>query len=160
MKKITVYTDGASRGNPGKGGWGAVLEYRDENGKLYTKQMSQGYTNTTNNRMELLGVISALRCLNYPCMVDVYSDSKYVIDAFRMHWVDSWRKKGWKRGKNQQLKNPELWQQLYELSNIHQITWNWVKGHAGHPQNEVCDRLATCAADQGPWKEDEGYSGE
>lgn len=155
--KVTIYTDGASRGNPGPGGYGAVLEYIDTKGTLHTRELSQGYAVTTNNRMELLGVITALEALNRPCEVDLYTDSKYIVDAFNQHWVDSWVKKGWKRGKNEPVKNIDLWQRLLSVKAKHQVTFIWVKGHAGHPQNERCDQLATDAADHGVLIDDTGY---
>lgn len=155
--KVTIYTDGASRGNPGPGGYGAVLEYIDTKGTLHTKELSQGYAVTTNNRMELLGVITALEALNRPCEVDLYTDSKYIVDAFNQHWVDSWIKKGWKRGKNEPVKNIDLWQRLLTAKAQHRVTFIWVKGHAGHPQNERCDQLATEAADHGVLIDDTGY---
>ena len=157
--KVTIYTDGASRGNPGPGGYGAVLEYIDPKGNLHAKELSQGYAVTTNNRMELLGVITALEALNRPCEVDLYTDSKYIVDAFNQHWIDSWIKKGWKRGKNEPVKNVDLWQRLLKARAPHQLTFHWVKGHAGHPQNERCDQLATNAADNGPLIDDQGYTG-
>ncbi len=156
--KVTIYTDGASRGNPGPGGYGAVLEYIDTKGNLHTKELSQGYAVTTNNRMELLGVITALEALNRPCEVDLFTDSKYIVDAFNQHWVDGWIKKGWKRGKNEPVKNIDLWQRLLKAKAPHKLTFNWVKGHAGHPQNERCDQLATNAADNGPLIDDRGYT--
>lgn len=156
--KVTVYTDGASRGNPGPGGYGAVLEYVDTKGNLHTRELSQGYAVTTNNRMELMGVITALEALNRPCEVELFTDSKYIVDAFNQHWVDGWIKKGWKRGKNEPVKNIDLWQRLLKAKAPHKLTFNWVKGHAGHPQNERCDQLATDAADNGPLIEDRGYT--
>lgn len=156
--KVTIYTDGASRGNPGPGGYGAVLEYVDTKGNLHTKELSQGYAVTTNNRMELMGVITALEALNRPCEVELFTDSKYIVDAFNQHWVDGWIKKGWKRGKNEPVKNIDLWQRLLKAKAPHKLTFNWVKGHAGHPQNERCDQLATDAADNGPLIEDRGYT--
>lgn len=156
--KVTIYTDGASRGNPGPGGYGAVLEYIDTKGNLHTKELSQGYAVTTNNRMELLGVITALEALNRPCEVDLFTDSKYIVDAFNQHWVDGWIKKGWKRGKNEPVKNIDLWQRLLKAKAPHKLTFNWVKGHAGHPQNERCDQLATNAADNGLLIDDRGYT--
>lgn len=146
--KVILYTDGAARGNPeGPGGYGAILEYIDTKGQLHTKEMSQGYTKTTNNRMELMAVITGLEALNRPCEVDVYSDSQYVINAFNQHWIDSWIRKNWKRGKNEPVKNVDLWKRLLKAASPHKITWIWVKGHNGHPQNERCDLLATTAAD-------------
>ncbi len=146
--QVKIYTDGAARGNPdGPGGYGAVLEYVDLKGTLHTKELSQGYKKTTNNRMELMAVIVALEALNRPCEVELYSDSKYVVDAFNQHWIDSWLKKGWKRGKNEPVKNADLWKRLLKAKEPHQVTFIWVKGHDGHPQNERCDTLATTAAD-------------
>ena len=141
MKEVQLYTDGACRGNPGRGGWGAILVY----GK-YEKEMSGGERETTNNRMELLAAISGLEALKEPCHVTLYSDSKYVVDAFLEGWVESWRSKGWKRGKDE-LKNPDLWQRLYELTKRHEVEFVWVKGHDGHAYNERCDALATSFAD-------------
>lgn len=146
--QVKIYTDGAARGNPdGPGGYGAVLEYVDLKGTLHTKELSQGYKKTTNNRMELMAVIVALEALNRPCEVELYSDSKYVVDAFNQHWIDSWLNKGWKRGKNEPVKNADLWKRLLKAKEPHQVTFIWVKGHDGHPQNERCDTLATTAAD-------------
>lgn len=154
---IKLYTDGAARGNPdGPGGYGAVLEYVDTKGQLHIKELSQGYKKTTNNRMELMAVISGLEALNRPCQVDVYSDSKYVVDAFNQHWVDSWIKKNWKRGKNEPVKNVDLWKRLMAVKARHDVTFHWVKGHDGHLQNERCDELATTAADGNALIVDEG----
>ena len=153
---VTIYTDGAARGNPGPGGYGAVLEYIDPKNQLHVKELSAGYRRTTNNRMELLGVIIALEALNRPCNVTLYSDSKYVVDAFNQHWVDGWVRKGWKRGKNEPVKNVDLWKRLLQAKAPPAVKFVWVKGHAGHPQNERCDELATYAADNGPLLEDTG----
>ena len=154
---IKLYTDGAARGNPdGPGGYGAVLEYVDTKGQLHIKELSQGYKKTTKNRMELMAVISGLEALNRTCQVDVYSDSKYVVDAFNQHWVDSWIKKNWKRGKNEPVKNVDLWKRLMAVKARHVVTFHWVKGHDGHPQNERCDELATTAADGNALIVDEG----
>mgnify|MGYP002769758719 FL=1 len=154
---VRVYTDGAARGNPdGPGGYGTVLEYVDTKGELHTKELSQGYKKTTNNRMELMAVIAGLEALNRPCEVELYSDSKYVVDAFNQHWIDGWIKKGWKRGKNEPVKNVDLWKRLLQAKEPHRVTFNWVKGHAGHPQNERCDELATTAADGKDLIADEG----
>ena len=154
---IKLYTDGAARGNPdGPGGYGAVLEYVDTKGQLHIKELSQGYKKTTNNRMELMAVISGLEALNRPCQVDVYSDSKYVVDAFNQHLVDSWIKKNWKRGKNEPVKNVDLWKRLMAVKARHDVTFHWVKGHDGHPQNERCDELATTAAEGNALIVDEG----
>lgn len=145
---VKIYTDGAARGNPdGPGGYGTVLEYVDTKGQLHKKELSQGYVKTTNNRMELMAVIVGLEALNRSCEVEVYSDSQYVVNAFNQHWVDGWIKKGWKRGKNEPVKNVDLWKRLLEAKQKHSVTFHWVKGHDGHPQNERCDELATTAAD-------------
>lgn len=145
---VKIYTDGAARGNPdGPGGYGTVLEYVDSKGNLHTKELSQGYKKTTNNRMELMAVIAGLEALNRPCEVELYSDSKYVVDAFNQHWIDGWLKKGWKRGKNEPVKNVDLWKRLLAAKEKHQVKFIWVKGHDGHQQNERCDMLATTAAD-------------
>ncbi len=141
MKEVSLYTDGACRGNPGRGGWGAILVY----GK-FEKEMSGGEEQTTNNRMELLAAISGLEALKEPCSVTLYSDSKYLVDAFLEGWVESWRAHSWRRGKDE-LKNPDLWKRLYELTRIHTVSFVWVKGHAGHDYNERCDKLATEFAD-------------
>jgi ribonuclease HI len=154
---VTIYTDGAARGNPdGPGGYGTVLHYLDPRGELHVREFSQGYVRTTNNRMELMAVIVGLEALNRPCYVDVYSDSKYVVDAFNQHWIDSWLKKGWKRGKNEPVKNVDLWKRLLAAKEPHSVTFHWVKGHDGHEQNERCDTLATSAADGNDLIIDEG----
>ena len=154
---VKIYTDGAARGNPdGPGGYGSVLEYVDTKGELHVKEISRGYVRTTNNRMELMAVIAGLEALNRPCEVDVYSDSQYVVNAFNQHWVDGWIKKGWKRGKNEPVKNVDLWKRLLEAKEKHSVTFHWVKGHDGHPQNERCDELATTAADGDDLIVDEG----
>ena len=146
--QVDIYTDGAARGNPdGPGGYGTVLEYRDTKGNLHTKELSQGYRKTTNNRMELMAAIAGLEALNRPCQVNLYSDSKYLVDAFNQHWIENWVRKGWKRGKNEPVKNIDLWKRLLAAKEPHQVTFIWVKGHDGHPQNERCDTLATGAAD-------------
>ena len=154
---VKIYTDGAARGNPdGPGGYGSVLEYVDTKGELHVKEISRGYVRTTNNRMELMAVIAGLEALNRPCEVEVYSDSQYVVNAFNQHWVDGWIKKGWKRGKNEPVKNVDLWKRLLEAKEKHSVTFHWVKGHDGHPQNERCDELATSAADGDDLIVDEG----
>ena len=157
MMHVIIYTDGAARGNPdGPGGYGTVLEYMDTVGNLHTKELSQGYVKTTNNRMELMAVIVGLEALNRPCQVDVYSDSKYVVDAFNQRWIDGWIKKNWDRGKSGPVKNVDLWKRLLAAKERHQVQFHWVKGHDGHPQNERCDTLATSAADSGNLLVDEG----
>ena len=154
---VSIYTDGAARGNPdGPGGYGTVIEYVDPKGKLHVKELSQGYEKTTNNRMELMAVIAGLEALNRPCQVDLFSDSKYVVDAFNQKWIDGWIKKNWNRGKSGPVKNIDLWKRLLKAKEIHQVTFHWVKGHDGHPQNERCDELATAAADSETLIEDTG----
>lgn len=149
--QVTIYTDGAARGNPdGPGGYGAILQYVDSTGTLHEKELSCGYRKTTNNRMELLGAIRALEALNQPCEVTLYSDSKYVVDAFNQHWVDNWLKKGWVKSDKKPVKNVDLWKALLHAKEKHKVTFVWVKGHDGHLENERCDVLATTAADQDP----------
>ena len=140
MKQVDIYTDGACSGNPGPGGYGAVLVYRG-----VEKEISQGFLNTTNNRMELSAAIAALSALKEPCRVRLTSDSKYLIDGITEGWAVRWRQNGWKRGK-ELAANPDLWERLLELCAVHDIAWIWVKGHAGHPYNERCDALAVEAA--------------
>ncbi len=148
MTKVTIYTDGAARGNPdGPGGYGVVLQFTDSKGILHEQELSAGYKKTTNNRMELMAAIVGLEALNRPCEVELYSDSKYLTDAFNQHWIDQWIKKGWKRGKNETVKNIDLWKRLLSVKQKHEVRFNWVKGHAGQEINERCDRLATTAAD-------------
>ena len=157
--QVTIYTDGAARGNPGRGGYGAVMHYVDPSGKLHVKELSQGFACTTNNRMELLAVIAALETLRRPCSIDVHSDSKYVVDAFNQHWVDGWLKRGWKNAQKQPVKNVDLWKRLLAAMQPHDVTFHWVKGHAGHEHNERCDELATTAADGDALIEDTGFRG-
>ena len=157
MTKVQIYTDGSARGNPdGPGGYGAVLQFMDSKGQLHEKVLSAGYKKTTNNRMELMAAIAGLEALNRPCDVELYSDSQYVVNAFNQHWIEGWVKKGWKRGKNEPVKNSDLWKRLLKAKESHRVTFHWVKGHAGHLQNERCDALATSAADGGNLLIDEG----
>ena len=138
MKRtVSIYTDGACSGNPGPGGWGAILCY---NG--VEKVLSGGESQTTNNRMELTGVISALQALKEPCIVELYSDSKYVIDALQKGWAESWRKKGWIKSDKKPALNVDLWEVLLELSHVHELHCHWVKGHAENEYNNRCDALA------------------
>jgi len=154
---VKIYTDGSARGNPdGPGGYGTILNYTDAKGELHEREYSQGYVRTTNNRMELMAAIVGLEALKRPCQVELYSDSKYLTDAFNQHWIEGWLKKGWKRGKNEPVKNIDLWQRLLKAKEPHQVTFIWVKGHAGHPKNERCDELATKAADGDGLIVDEG----
>lgn len=155
---IKLYTDGAARSNPdGPGGYGAVVEFVDAKGQLHIREYSQGYVQTTNNRMELLAVVIGLEALTRPCNVEIYSDSKYVVDAFNQKWIDNWVAKNWNRGKAGMVKNIDIWKRLLEAKSQHNTTFIWVKGHAGHPQNERCDVLATTAADSNDLLIDEGY---
>lgn len=140
MKEVTIYTDGACSGNPGNGGWGAVLMY---NGKK--KEISGGEQNTTNNRMELTAVIQALSLLKEPCEVNLYSDSAYVVNAFLQGWLISWKNNGWKGSDKKQVKNLDLWQELDKLTNTHKVTFIKVKGHSDNEFNNRCDTLATSA---------------
>tara|TARA_R110002096_G_scaffold376724_6_gene570483 strand:+ start:15902 stop:16375 length:474 start_codon:yes stop_codon:yes gene_type:complete len=152
MKKVTVYTDGSALGNPGPGGYGAVLIY----GK-HRKELSSGFQHTTNNRMEIMAAIAALRAMNEPCAPTIHSDSQYVVNAMSKGWVEGWKKRGWKR-KDGPLKNADLWQELHDLAKVHEVTWQWVKGHAGNPLNERCDQLAVGAAKSKNLAEDVGFS--
>lgn len=137
QKQVEIFTDGACSGNPGPGGWGAVLRY---NG--HTKELSGGEPNTTNNRMELTAVIEALGSLKEPCRVTLTTDSKYVCDGINKGWAMSWQKNGWRKADKKPALNPDLWEKLLNLLNIHTVELKWVKGHAGHPENERCDKLA------------------
>ena len=137
MKSVEIFTDGACSGNPGPGGWGAVLRY---NGR--EKELSGGEANTTNNRMELTAVIEALNCLKEPCKVTLTTDSKYVSDGINQDWAESWQKYGWRKADKKPALNPDLWEKLLHLLKVHDVTIIWVKGHAGHPENERCDQLA------------------
>ena len=139
MKEVSLYTDGACRGNPGRGGYGAILVY----GK-YEKEISGGERETTNNRMELMAAIVGLSALKEPCRVKLYSDSKYLTDAYLQGWIYNWEADSWRGGK---VKNPDLWQRLLQLTRYHEVEFVWVKGHNGHPYNERCDALATAFAD-------------
>jgi ribonuclease HI len=137
MKQIELFTDGACSGNPGPGGWGAILRY---NG--VEKELSGGEINTTNNRMELTAVIKGLKALKEPCFVTLTTDSKYVSDGISKGWAQSWKNNGWRKADKKPALNPDLWDELLQLLSVHQVEINWVKGHAGHPENERCDKLA------------------
>ena len=141
MKLVDIYTDGSCSGNPGPGGWGAILMY-----KGLEKEMSGGEKSTTNNRMELIAVIEGLSALKEPCIVALYSDSKYVIDGLSKGWAESWRKNGWKKADKKPALNPDLWEKLLELTAIHQMQYHWVKGHADNPKNNRCDEMAVAAS--------------
>ena len=143
MKKVELYTDGACRGNPGPGGWGCILVYG-----RYRRELSGGEEVTTNNRMELTAAIEGLSALKEPCEVTLTSDSKYLVDAVTLGWLDEWRAKNWRLKSHGTVKNPELWEKLADLLAVHRVSFVWVKGHDGHPENERCDQLATMEADK------------
>ncbi|MBP0983284.1 MAG: ribonuclease HI [Oscillospiraceae bacterium] len=142
MKEVAIFTDGACSGNPGPGGWGAILRCDGRE-----KELSGGEAHTTNNRMELTGVIEALSALKYPCKVKLTTDSKYVVDGITKGWAHGWRKRGWKRSDGKPALNPDLWERLLELLAVHDVEFCWIKGHAGHEENERCDRLAVAQRD-------------
>ena len=141
--KVIIYTDGSARSNPGRGGYGAVLKYTNPAGKTFTSELSRGYAKTTNNRMELMAVIVAL---------------EYVVNAFNKHWIDGWKKRGWKTANKQPVKNRDLWERLLTAKSKHKVEFIWVKGHAGHELNERCDELATTAADGSNLDIDTGFN--
>ena len=146
---VCIFTDGAARGNPdGPGGYGCVLRYTDKNGTVHEKELSRGYKKTTNNRMELMAAIAGLEALERPCIVDLYSDSKYVIDALEKKWAESWRKKGWIKSDKQPALNPDLWETLLLLTSQHEMHYHWVKGHAENELNNRCDALAVRERDK------------
>jgi ribonuclease HI len=142
MKKVELYTDGACRGNPGRGGWGAILVYGDKE-----KELSGGEPMTTNNRMELMAAIEGLAALRVPCEVTLTSDSKYLVDAINKGWLESWKKNGWRKADKSAVLNVELWKKIDMLLVVHDVSFVWVHGHTGHPYNERCDALATAFAD-------------
>lgn len=142
MKHVDIYTDGACRGNPGRGGWGAILVFGG-----VEKELSGGESMTTNNRMELMAAIKAMEALKEPCEITLTSDSKYLTDAINKGWLESWKARGWKKADKSAVLNPELWQRIDELIAIHKVTFVWVHGHRGHAYNERCDALATAFAD-------------
>ena len=140
MKHVDIFTDGACKGNPGPGGWGAILNYK---GKV--KELSGAEPSTTNNRMELTAVISALCALTEPCDVVITTDSQYVVNAITHGWAEDWRKHGWRNAKNREVANPDLWEDLLGLLQVHNVKFVWVRGHNGHPENERCDEMAVAA---------------
>jgi len=152
LKKVEIYTDGACRGNPGPGGYGVVMIYGEKR-----RELSGGFRRTTNNRMEILGVIAGLETLLYPCEVTVTTDSKYVHDAMSKGWAKRWQKNGWRRHTGEPAVNPDLWERMLTLCATHKVRFEWVKGHAGHPENERCDVLSTTAARERDLPADEGY---
>lgn len=152
MKSVAIFTDGSCLGNPGPGGYGVVLKY----GK-HQKELSAGYAMTTNNRMELLAAIVGLEALKTPCKVTLTTDSQYVRKGIT-EWINNWKKRDWRTADKKPVKNKDLWQKLDKAVQPHQVQWNWVKGHSGHPENEQCDELARTAAESSNLKEDSGFS--
>jgi ribonuclease HI len=152
---VSIYTDGSSLGNPGPGGWAAILVCGDRK-----REISKGYLETTNNRMEIRGVIHGLEALTRPCTVHVHTDSRYVCDAVTKRWIASWVKNGWKNASKKPVKNRDLWERLIPLLKRHAVHFHWVKAHNGHPENERCDELAKRAAQSSGRVKDEGYSTE
>ncbi len=146
-KQVSIWTDGACSGNPGPGGWGAILEYRSPE-RVYRKELSGGDPATTNNRMELTGAIEALSKLNEPCDVTLYSDSQYLVDSIGKGWAKSWQKKGWIKSDKTPAKNPELFERLLALCDYHNVRFVWVKGHAANPNNNRCDEMAVAQRDK------------
>lgn len=152
MKEVVIYTDGGARGNPGPGGYGAIVTF----GK-FRKELKGAFDHTTNNRMELMAVISALELLKEACAVTVHSDSKYVVDAMLKGWLVGWKKRGWKKSDKKPVLNQDLWKRLDVVASRHEVSWKWVKGHAGNPLNERCDELVHEAIDEGKLLTDQGY---
>lgn len=152
LPQVTIYTDGGALGNPGPGGYAAVLRYND-----HRKELSGGYRRTTNNRMELMAAIRALEALNRPCRVTLYTDSRYVADGINQGWAKRWRANGWRKNKSEPALNPDLWERLLNLLERHQVEVVWVRGHAGNPDNERCDQLSVAAAKQPNLPPDEEY---
>ena len=146
-KKVNIYTDGACSGNPGPGGWATILKCLKSDGTFYTKELYGGDVLTTNNKMELTAVIKGLEALKEPCDVTIYSDSQYVVNAFNNNWLKNWQNNGWKKSNKEPVKNIPLWESLISLTKKHRVTFMWVKGHNGHPENEKCDTLAVMQRD-------------
>lgn len=159
MQQVVAYTDGSAKGNPGPGGYGVVLSCVLASGEEARRELSEGFRRTTNNRMELLAVITALEALKRPCAVTLYSDSRYVVDAVEKRWLEGWQRRGWKTAGKQPVKNVDLWRRFLEARKPHRVEFRWVKGHAGNPGNERCDHLAQAAADAPGLPADEGFEG-
>lgn len=155
LKHVTIHTDGACSGNPGPGGYGLILSYGEKR-----RELSAGFRRTTNNRMEMMAAIAGLQTLHYKCSVTLYTDSQYVADSINQGWAARWRLNGWRRNKKEKAVNTDLWAQLLDLCAQHEVTFTWVKGHAGHPENEHCDRLAVLAAQGRDLPADEEYERE
>lgn len=156
--KVTIYTDGACSNNPGKGGYGAILMFQKNNGEIAEKKLSRGFNMTTNNRMELLAVVDALNCLKTPCEIELYTDSKYVVEAINQKWLDSWQKNNWKTSSKKAVKNIDLWQKYLTASKEHSIKFIWVKGHNENKYNELCDKLAVEARNKTNLEEDSNFN--
>ena len=154
---VDIYTDGACANNPGKGGYGIVMIYKDKNNSIHQKEFSKGYKITTNNRMELTAVIDALNLLKKPCNIKLYSDSKYVVDAVNQKWLEGWQNKNWKLNTKNPVKNIDLWKKYLIASKDHKIEFIWVKGHASNKYNELCDRLAVKARESDLLFDDDGF---
>lgn len=148
MKHVDIWTDGASKGNPGPGGYGIVLKYVDKNGETHRKEIKEAFESTTNNRMEVMSAIVALKELKEPCDVTLTSDSQYLVKAFNENWIDGWLKKDFRRGKSDEVKNIDLWEELIPLTKKHNVNFVWVKGHAENVENERCDELANEAIEE------------
>ncbi|MBQ2204346.1 MAG: ribonuclease HI [Lachnospiraceae bacterium] len=142
MKHVDIWTDGAAKGNPGPGGYGVVIKYTDSKGKVHRKEIKEAFEMTTNNKMEVKSAIVALKALNEPCEVTLTSDSQYLVKAFNEGWIDTWIKEDFRRGKKDEVKNIDLWEEMIELTKKHKVTFKWVKGHADNVENERCDALA------------------
>ncbi len=155
MKEIIIYTDGACRGNPGPGGYACVLRYNKNR-----REMSGGFRKTTNNRMEIIAALKGLEALKHPCRVKLYSDSKYLVDAIEKSWAERWKANNWMRSKSEAAKNPDLWEKLLNLCEIHQVKFHWVKGHAANKENKRCDELAVEACSGSDLPVDAGYEEE
>lgn len=146
MMNVTIYSDGSSLGNPGPGGYGTRIEYVKDSGETVVREFSEGFPDTTNNKMELMGVITGLEALIRPCNVDIFTDSEYVVKAFNNGWIEGWIKNGWRNSSKKEVKNRDLWERLLKAMEPHQVKFHWVKGHNGNPGNERCDQLARQAA--------------
>lgn len=155
--EIKIYTDGACANNPGCGGYGIVMLYKDKNGQTHKKEFSKGFNLTTNNRMELLAVIDALNILKKPCKIKLYSDSKYVVDAINQKWLDGWQEKNWKLNTKNPVKNIDLWEKFLTAQKPHEIEFIWVKGHNSNKYNEICDKLAVNARNKDGLENDSGF---
>jgi ribonuclease HI len=147
MKEVIIYTDGSAKGNPGNGGYGAVIIYTNDKDETVEKTISGGYPDTTNNRMEITAVIKALQVLTIPCKVKVYSDSQYLVNTFNKRCINNWKRNGWKTANGNDVKNKDLWEVMLSLTKYHKVKFEWVKGHAENKYNELCDKLATSAAE-------------